>query len=163
MVCGDVEEDSGLVRFLQRVEAANFPARVLGAHPEGFSYYGLNPLDFADLARRISCDLPSRVNVVGIRSAGTVLGTVVAAQLRSCGKSVDGITVRPAGEPYHRETTFDKAQLEWIRRGLRQPAAFLVVDEGPGFSGSTFLSVAQALADASLPSASITLMGDGPC
>ncbi len=162
MVCGDTLEHSLLLRSLQRVEAANFPARVLGAHPEGFSYYGLNPLDFADLARRISCDMPARVNVVGIRSAGTVLGAVVAAQLRSCGKSVDRITVRPAGEPYHRETTFDAAQLEWIGHGFDQRAAFLVVDEGPGFSGSTFLSVAKALADASVPTASILLMGSRP-
>src|SRR5262249_27345928 len=34
--------------------------------------------------------------------------------------------------------------------------------EGPGFSGSTFLSVAQALVDAGVPHSSIVLMGSRP-
>jgi hypothetical protein len=102
------------------------------------------------------------VRIVGIRSVGSTLGAIVAARLKHGGHSVDRITVRPEGEPYHRRTTFDAAQLEWILRGQELQADFVIVDEGPGFSGSTFLSAAQASIDAGVPPARIVLMGSRP-
>jgi hypothetical protein len=161
--CGGRLARAPLLRQLEEAEvAAGLAPQVRCAHPEGFSYYGLHPLDFADLAGRIHDDLSSRVQVVGIRSVGSTLGAVVAAALRAQGKSTDRITVRPEGEPYERNTTFDVDQQRWIDVGVRQRADFLVVDEGPGFSGSTFRSVAQALVDAGVPPASIVLMGSRP-
>jgi hypothetical protein len=161
--CGGRLARAPLLRQLEEAEvAADLPPEIRCAHPEGFSYYGLHPLDFADLAGRIHRDLRPRVQVVGIRSVGSTLGAVVAASLRAHGKSADRITVRPEGEPYQRHATFDVAQLRWIALGMRQGADFLVVDEGPGFSGSTFSSVGQALVGAGVPAASIVLMGSRP-
>jgi hypothetical protein len=155
----DYSSLGSIVPSLDRLEV---PATITCSHPEGFSYYGLNPLDFADLAARITPELPLRVAVIGIRSVGSTLGAVVAAQLRARGLRADRITVRPGGEPYRRQTTFTMSQQSWLRASLDERCDFLVVDEGPGFSGSTFLSVACALEESGVPHTRIVLMGSRP-
>jgi len=147
---------------LQTIERAELPVHIRCSHPEGFSYYGLNPLDFADLAGTMQPHLASRVRVIGIRTVGSTLGACVAAALRARGTLARRITVRPEGEPYKRTTTFSPAQIAWIHSGLEQQADFVVVDEGPGFSGSTFLSVADALIQAGAAMSRIVLMGSRP-
>jgi len=112
--------------------------------PEGFAYYALHPLAYADAGTKIQ-NLSATVAVIGIRSIGTTLSAVVAAALRSAGKSAMRITVRPHGHPYNRELQFSSEQAEFLRQALAGNADFLVVDEGPGLSGSSFLSVAEAL------------------
>lgn len=139
---------SQALEYLHRITK---PSRIVCSYPEGFSYYGLNPLDFADLARRVQPDLPPRVAIVGIRSVGSTLGAVVGAVLAKANISTSRITVRPKGEPYHRRAGFDGSQMMWIQTELEAGASFLAVDEGPGFSGSTFLSVADALVRAGVP------------
>lgn len=126
--------------------------------PEGFAYYALHPLSFATLAGTIP--LPSRhIFVVGIRSIGTTLSAIVAAALEHRGCQVRRTTVRPIGHPYERVTQFTRHQEQWIHDGLSRSAQFLVVDEGPGRSGSSFLSVAEALTKAGVPEEHITLLG----
>ncbi|MGH9524777.1 MAG: hypothetical protein ACRD3E_19815, partial [Terriglobales bacterium] len=56
--------------------------------------------------------------------------------------------VRPSGHPYDRKTTFTPEQFRWIAALRSHDAEFLVVDEGPGMSGSSFLSVGDALIEA---------------
>jgi hypothetical protein len=112
--------------------------------PEGFAFYALHPLDFADIA---AC-VPLRgayVAVVGIRSIGVTLSAVVRAALTKRGVHAERITVRPTGHPYDRHTEFSADQLRWIAAQRADEADFLVVDEGPGMSGSSFLSVGDAL------------------
>jgi hypothetical protein len=155
-VCGEAALDLSILQSLDHLEA---PARLRCSHPEGFSYYGLNPLDFADLARRVQAELRPRVAVVGIRSIGSTLSAVVAATLRASGTIAERITVRPEGEPYRRKTVFNAQQRAWITAKLAESCDFVVVDEGPGFSGSTFLSVAQALETLGVPCSRIVLMG----
>lgn len=103
--------------------------------PEGFAFYGLYPESYADAARQWSEGKAGSVLVVGLRSIGTTLSAVVARQLRSQGFSVRRITVRPDGHPYDRQVSFDPSQLavDWL----------IVVDEGPGRSGSSMASVAR--------------------
>ena len=139
---------SQALEYLHRIAE---PSRIVCSYPEGFSYYGLNPLDFADLAGRVQHQLPPRVAIVGIRSVGSTLGAVVGAALTKANISTSRITVRPEGEPYHRRAGFNGSQTMWIQSELEAGAGFLVVDEGPGFSGSTFLSVADALVRAGVP------------
>jgi hypothetical protein len=158
--CADNQPSPGCLRLLEGVE---FPHAIRCSHPEGFSYYGLNPLDFADLARSMSAtEISKRVAVIGIRSVGSTLGAVVVATLQAQGRAADRITVRPGGEPYGRTTTFASAQLQWIHEHCSHHADFLVVDEGPGFSGSTFVSVTRALVRAGVPPSRITLLGSRP-
>ncbi len=114
------------------------------SRPEGFAYYALHPLDFADLASAASFATPY-AHVVGIRSIGTTLSAVVAAKLKAEGISVTRTTVRPEGHPYDRRTAFTSAAARAIRLALSRGALFIVCDEGPGRSGSSLLSVAEAL------------------
>src|SRR4051812_31173567 len=125
------------------IEAIEVPQQVELATPEGFAYYALHPLAYAALVEEVGLRAP--VAVIGIRSIGTTLSAVVAAALRSNAMRAARVTVRPTGHPYDRKTEFMPALLRWIAWQRHQEAEFLVVDEGPGLSGSSFLSVGEAL------------------
>lgn len=120
------------------------PATLPLSPPEGFAFYALHPLDFADMVA--GCEIAGRcAAVVGIRSIGSTLSAVVMAALERRGVAVRRLTVRPKGHPYDRRTEFDPSEREWVARQQKLGADFLVVDEGPGMSGSSFLSVGEAL------------------
>ena len=124
--------------------------------PEGFAYYALHPLAYADVMRQIpACD---RLLVVGIRSIGTTLSAVAAAAARTCGFAAERITVRPQGHPYNRTLDFTPEQIAVVSGAVSCDASFAVVDEGPGLSGSSFLAVAEALERAGAPTEKITLV-----
>jgi hypothetical protein len=155
---------------VRSLEAAALKSRIAGIHvpeqltispPEGFAYYALHPCDFARLAERVPTPC-GKAAVIGIRSIGTTLSAVVSASLRHQGQATERITVRPAGHPYNRVTEFSPDQCDWIRRQVDHDAHFLVVDEGPGRSGSSFLSVAESLVKAGVKSEHITLLGSRP-
>jgi hypothetical protein len=123
---------------------ADFPdVQVIVKIPEGFEFYALYPEQYCNSALQWSADKagsePERsVAIVGIRSIGTTLSAVVGAILAGAGWRTGRITVRPSGPPFERT--------------VELPAAFgattqyaLVVDEGPGLSGSSMAAVAQAL------------------
>jgi len=128
----------------KRLAELVIPDRLRISVPEGFAYYALHPIAYANAATRIQ-NLSEAVAVIGIRSIGPTLSAVVAAALRRAGKSSERITVRPEGHPYNRELHFASEQKEFVHQALAKNADFLVVDEGPGLSGSSFLSVAEAL------------------
>jgi hypothetical protein len=105
--------------------------------PEGFEFYTLFPEQYCVTAQRWAEEHAiSDVLVVGIRSIGTTISAVVRATLVQRGFQVSRLTVRPTGHPFERsvELPFD----------LRCSAA-IVVDEGPGLSGSSMTCVAEAL------------------
>jgi hypothetical protein len=112
--------------------------------PEGFAYYALHPLAYAEVLHKISVP-ESNLVVVGIRSIGSTLSAVIAAEARHRGMEVRRFTVRPQGHPYDRHTEFSLSQLALVQNSVFADATFVVVDEGPGLSGSSFLSVAEAL------------------
>ncbi len=127
------------------------------SRPEGFAYYALHPLDYAEA---IGC-IPRAardVAVIGIRSIGTTLSAVVAA---AAGRRTPArrISVRPSGHPFDRVLHFSPLQTAWIATAEAADAHFVVVDEGPGLSGSSFLAVAEALVRAGIPESRITLLG----
>ena len=125
--------------------------------PEGFAYYALHPLDYADVVTRLRLDTASAL-VLGIRSIGTTLSAVVVSALRKAGCKAERTTVRPTGDPYERACYFDQAQQQTIAHFLRSNAAFLVCDEGPGRSGSSLLSVAEALEREGVPRNRIVIL-----
>jgi hypothetical protein len=143
--------------LLGKILTAAVPEQVEVASAEGFAYYALHPLAFAEALDELP-SLPPSVLVIGIRSIGTTLSAVTAASLRSRGAQVRRITVRPSGHPYNRRTRFRPEELELIRQNLAANAAFLVVDEGPGMSGSSFLSTAEAVVEAGAEPASVILI-----
>jgi hypothetical protein len=152
-LCGGTSRD-----LLQLAKRIKLPESISIAPPEGFTYYALHPLDFSRLAERLPAGHASWA-VIGIRSIGTTVSATTAAALRISGRSAQRITVRPEGHPYDRCLSFDQTQLQWVRKQLQVSAQFLIVDEGPGRSGSTFLSVAEELGRAGVPAENITIAG----
>ena len=129
--------------------------------PEGFAYYALHPLDLVEAARRLP-DSDDPVAIIGIRSIGTVLSAVVASALKAMGDRTSRTSTRPSGHPYDRKTRFTDKQIAWIRGQQVRHARFVIVDEGPGLSGSSFLSVAEALLKLAVPEERILLLGSRP-
>ena len=112
--------------------------------PEGFAYYAVHPLDYARVVDENFTDIAGAA-VVGIRTIGTTLSAVVAAELRRHRIAASRTTVRPHGHPFRRECRFSNEQQGWVSDRKLAGDTFLIVDEGPGLSGSSFLSVATAL------------------
>lgn len=154
-LCARQTNTADLEHLASRVEAAE---NLSVSPPEGFTYYALHPLDFARAGEQISRGL-SDYAVIGIRSIGTTLSAVTAGELSRLGKRVSRITVRPQGHPYSRSTIFSPREQAWIAEQQSRSAQFVIVDEGPGRSGSTFLSVAEALCRAGIAADRIIIVG----
>ncbi len=131
-----IDRMRGALRSLETIDA-----RVQMKVPEGFAFYGLFLEQYFAAAEdwlRANADDPGAgVLVVGVRSIGTTLSAAVAAVLRAHGRTVLRITVRPTGHPFERRVEIDPP--------AERCARAIVVDEGPGLSGSTMASVAKAL------------------
>jgi hypothetical protein len=134
-----------------RLRASDLPEWLTVKSPEGFAYYALDPLRYADIVRGLS---KGPAFIVGIRSIGTVLSAVCAAALRC-----ERMTVRPAGHPYDRELRLSDEQRDLIRAQIARGAHFFVVDEGPGLSGSSFLATAEALEREGVQRERLTMVG----
>ena len=151
---GGVEDRSRLVRdALARMRRALDRAlgsgclsgRVWVKASKGFASDALFPERYREAASRWAAEHANStkrdVLVVGIRSIGTTLSAVVAATLRGRGFRARRMTVRPKGHPFDR----------YVRLSKVRPADWaLIVDEGPGPSGSSVLAVADALASAGM-------------
>lgn len=122
---------------------------------EGFAYYAVHPLKFAKVIEQLP--LPRQVVVVGIRSIGLTLSAVTLAALRARGHDAQRISVRPSGHPYDRTVELSPEQQAWL--AARNDTEFLVVDEGPGLSGSSFIATAEALQRAGVSPERIVLVG----
>jgi hypothetical protein len=129
----------------QLSDLSNFPACILNVKiPEGFAFYSLFPEQYVVAARAwahsIATQQAGRVGtafIVGLRSIGTTLSAVVMAALRMIGWDVQRITVRPRGDPFSRTVELPKISKTFDYA--------LVVDEGPGMSGSSMAAACQAL------------------
>ena len=148
-----------LLWILGRVEAAVGARQVRVRVPEGFAWYALYPDAYAQTASGWLRALApgTRVLVIGLRSIGTSLAAVVSAVLRAHGVEARDITLRPEGPPFERRACLPSS--------LAAVDRVVVVDEGPGLSGSSMVAVARALLDAGLGEQSISFFpghGNGP-
>lgn len=143
-------------RTLDSLGRLEMPPAVRVSLPEGYTYYGLYPEAYADSARRFERDeRPSEAVVIGIRSIGTSLSAVVSAALTDAVSQGGCYTVRPQGHPFDRQLTIsEELKSEWRSRS---GGHFLIVDEGPGLSGSSFACVARALSELGIPDSRIVL------
>ena len=140
----------GLRQCLDRID--NLPDLVAAVKlPEGFNLHAMYPEQYVVAAGRWLTDhsdqhgraaAPGAV-VVGIRSIGTTLAAAVATVLRAGGWQVQSFTVRPQGHPYARTVELENMQFAPATLGV-------VVDEGPGISGSSMAATAAALVKAGL-------------
>ncbi|MFL6736224.1 MAG: hypothetical protein ACJ8F4_04095 [Sphingomonas sp.] len=147
-VCNSWDNAEG--RKLPRLRRArSWPGKVELRVPEGFAFYAVYPEAYIDAARRLALRAPAKV--IGIRSIGTALGAIVAAAL-GAGPAV---TLRPFGGPFERQVATDGA-LE--RELLDREFHYVIVDEGPGQSGSSFGAVADWLTEHQVPPQRIALL-----
>jgi hypothetical protein len=110
LLTGDLRSVAKLADSLSNL---SLPQTIETSPPEGFSYYALHPVDFADAAMRLA-DPPYPAAIIGIRSIGTTLSAVVVATQRITGSAAERMTVRPTGHPYSRRTHFTFEQIRWI-------------------------------------------------
>jgi len=133
-----------LASALGRVEAYDLPSSIQTSVAEGYAYYGVFPEMYLEAAREFGSRLPPGNAVcLGLRSIGTSLSAVVAAALEEQGWVVSSWTLRPRGHPFSRQPVLTPELAEALRE--QRQAQFLIVDEGPGISGSSFSGTAEAL------------------
>ena len=114
---------------------SNLTVRIKQA--EGYAFYALYPESYVEAALRSG--LGPETRIIGIRSIGAGLSSLVAAALGSSAP----FTVRPVGHPFQREVKVDPEVTAMLTQDPN--ATFAVVDEGPGLSGSSFGAVADWL------------------
>ena len=125
--------------------------------PEGYAYSGLCPEAYIGPARRLDHRGPG-VRVIGLRSIGVSLAPIVAAALQAPAP----LTLRPFGPPFDRRV---RVETKTMDRLLKEAERFVVVDEGPGLSGSSFAAVARLLMNHGVTMERILFMpghGGGP-
>jgi hypothetical protein len=111
--------------------------------PEGYAYYSLYPESYADaIVEWAARDRPERIVAMGLRSIGTSLSAVVTGALRRCGVDTQSWTLRPRGHPFDRRIEMAPELASLVQRA--NPVV-LIVDEGPGLSGSSMTATAATL------------------
>lgn len=154
----DVEEATALALALARVSAASWRGsqrldfvsaraaldglgkrRLVGEvrikSPEGFAFYALYPEAYWEAARRLGLQ---GATVIGLRSIGASLGPMVAAAVGDR----EPITLRPVGHPFDRRY---QLSTKTANRLAAARGEVIVVDEGPGMSGSSFCAAGEQL------------------
>lgn len=128
--------------------AVSLPSDSLQARiPEGYAFYALYPeMYFASLVKLLSGFPGLRSwTAIGIRSIGTSLAAMVAGALTEMGCSARMETVRPRGHPFERRLELGPLLERRLAEDVRRHRGLLVVDEGPGLTCSSFLSVVQSM------------------
>ena len=128
----------------------DLPAEVRVRTSEGHAFYGVYPEAYALAAARTGLARPPVA--VGLRSIGTGLAAMVATGAGSTTTA----TLRPHGDPFARRVR--------IGPGLRArlladaDADYVIVDEGPGLSGSSFMAATDWLEAAGVAPDRITCL-----
>jgi hypothetical protein len=115
--------------------------------PEGYAFYALFPeMYFSSLHRALQFEQPrDRCVVIGIRTIGSSLAPLVAGALVERGFEAHVETVRPGGCPFERQVSAGPRLVSRLQKWVAGGAGFIVVDEGPGLSCSSLLSVYSLL------------------
>jgi hypothetical protein len=138
----------------RELDAMPLPDRLALKRPEGYAYYALDPAAYARAVLELAA-AGTRLVIVGVRSIGTSLSAVALAAARTGGYLATRLTLRPTGHAWDRRCSFDAHAREgW----LDASADYLILDEGPGLSGSTFLAVAEGIEAAGVARERITLV-----
>jgi hypothetical protein len=129
---------------LAHLEMGPTPEWVETTVPEGYAHYGVYPEMYLEAARRCFSEL-GRFSAVclGLRSIGTSLSATVAAALSELGCRVSTYTLRPQGHPFDRRPILSSELQHAL--GSEDSAHFLLIDEGPGISGSSLAGTAEKL------------------
>ncbi len=144
------ESLAALHSAFQRVQSLDLPERSWHVVPEGFAFYGLYPECYIRSAENFFHDCrPEQITVIGLRSIGSTLSSVVEAKLRLLGADVLRFTVRPHGHPFDRKVKLGESLKELVKR--RAGGYVLIIDEGPGLSGSSLCGTARTISKLGVP------------
>ncbi|MBI5492248.1 MAG: hypothetical protein HY893_04870 [Deltaproteobacteria bacterium] len=139
----------GLFRF-------DLPGDITLREPEGFAHYGLYPETYLEAARRFFAEnRPKRAACIGLRSIGVSLSSVVAAVLEDRGCAVSPFTLRPREHPFNRRVILSSGLASELP--VTRADYYLIVDEGPGLSGTSLSSVADCLSSLGIPDERIVI------
>ncbi|URD60788.1 hypothetical protein M8312_13575 [Sphingomonas sp. KRR8] len=131
------------------LDLPDLPSEVMINLAEGYAFYALRPEAIALAARQLR--LVGAPRIIGLRSIGTGLACMAAAALGA----EPPITLRPAGAPFDRRPRMSG---ELAAELLAGDPHFVIVDEGPGLSGSSFGGVADWLEDHGAPADRIAFL-----
>lgn len=123
-------------RRMDTLAATSLPDAVQAKGPEGYAYYAVYPEAYAEAATEIG----GPAGVIGLRSIGVSLAAMAATRLGDASP----VTLRPVGHPFERELRLSP-RLQ--ARLLAKADVFVVADEGPGLSGSSFAAVGRWLGE----------------
>ena len=136
-----LEQSAATLAYL---ELQQLPPTVDVTIPEGYAYYAVYPEMYLEAARRFHhAHSPRNAVCLGLRSIGTSLSAVIAGTLDELGCSVMSFTLRPRGHPFDRRPLVTPELAEIFQR--ERDTTFLLIDEGPGLSGSSLASTAELL------------------
>lgn len=156
----DDEDPGGAMRAfgIGLAHLGGLPDPLVERTPDGYAWYGLHPATYLLAAREFFADRrPDRVVCIGLRSIGTSLSAVVAATLAAEGVTASSHAIRPQGHPFDRRPRLGPGL---VRRIEAEAAGswFLVIDEGPGLSGSSLIGTALELVRHGVPERRIALL-----
>lgn len=140
-------ESQAISAAFDRLADLPLPPSVRLKTAEGHAFYALYPEAYAQAAEQLSGGADAVV--LGVRSIGLGLAAMAAAALGA----EPPISVRPVGPPFERRLQLAPALEAELRARADRP--FVVADEGPGLSGSSFGAVADALERLGVPRARI--------
>lgn len=154
-------EAARLEMALKAIESFPLPETIRLKVSEGFAYYGLYPETYLAAARNFMKDVrPESATCIGIRNIGTGLSSIIAAALEQERCRVRSFTVRPRGHPFERRLVLSAKMREDL--AARSDGYFLIVDEGPGLSGSSLCSTAEELSKNGVPDDRIVFFPSWP-
>jgi hypothetical protein len=145
-----LRSDVHLDAAIDRLAALELPATVECKRPEGYAFYALYPETYFAAAESLKHSGP--LKIIGIRSIGLGLAALIAAATGA----EPPLSVRPVGHPFARRLSLDSSLVQRLF-GSRGPARFVIADEGPGLSGSSFAAVIDLLTAHGVPEADIVL------
>jgi len=154
----EVSRSIGRLRAaLDELPCTTLPLSIDARAAEGFACYGLSPDQYSNAARQLlDREHPAAVFCLGLRSVGSILAHVVAAELQRAGVLTTVRSVRPHGHPFDRNLRIANS----MKRTILDEGTdlFAIVDEGPGLSGSSFAAAVDALVGLGIPPDRIVLV-----
>ena len=149
-----LEQSAATLAYL---ELQQLPPSVEITVPEGYAYYAVYPEMYLEAAREFyHGQKPKNAVCLGLRSIGTSLSSVVAGTLEELGCAVASFTLRPRGHPFDRRPVVTPQLAEILQR--ERDATFLLIDEGPGISGSSLAGTAELLSHLGITDDRIVLL-----
>lgn len=146
----EIEKLDRIEELLNKLKSRTLSGSIPICIPEGFVYYGLYPETYIQAADTFHSDVtPESVVVVGIRTIGTQLSALVAARLEKYNCKVDSFTVRTKGHPFSRYIEISEQQKQKLL--VNDTTWVVVVDEGPGLSGSTICGTLLKINECGVP------------